>query len=110
MLKTLNQTITFLLEVAMLISFGYYPMVKSWNLLPKISLAISLIVAAVLLWAIFAAPRSVNRLDMPYLALFRGALFLIASFLLYQSGQKNIALVLAALAIVTQTFSFITND
>lgn len=109
MLKTLNQTTTFLLEIAMLISMGYYAMAKPWSLLPKVALAIGLIAVAILLWAILAAPRSTNRLDMPYLVLFRAGMFLVASFLLYQSGQKNIALVLAALAIVTQTISLFTE-
>ncbi len=109
LLKTLNQTITFLLEIAMLFALGYYGMTKSWNLFSKLLLAVLLIGIAVFLWGMYAAPRSSNRLEMPALAFFRASLFLTASFLLYQSGQKNSALIFAGLTIVTQTISCFTE-
>jgi len=62
------------------------------------------------LWAFFAAPKSVHRLKMPYLAIFRASIFLIASFLLYQTEQKNIAIAFALLAIVTQAVSFFAEE
>jgi len=109
-MKTLNQAIVFLLEISMLISLGYYGFSKSWSLLPKTIFAFFLIVFAIFLWAFFAAPKSVHRLKMPYLAIFRASIFLIASFLLYQTEQKNIAIAFAVLAIVTQAVSFFAEE
>jgi hypothetical protein len=108
-IKSINPTVTFLLEIAMLISYGYYGMNKPWNLLSRLLLTIAMITAAIVLWGLWAAPRSGHRLAMPYLPIFRASMFLSAAFLLYQSGQKNWAFLLFALTVVTQSMSYFTE-
>jgi len=109
MLKTINQTVAFLIEIAMLFAFGYYGMNRPWNLLPKLLLTITLLAVVILLWAIFAAPKSERRLQRPYLTIFSLSMFLISAFLLFQSGQSNAGILLATLAIVTQTIGYFTE-
>jgi hypothetical protein len=46
---------------------------------------------------------------MPYLAVFRGGMFLVAAFFLYQLQMKNFALIVAILAIATQLVSYLTE-
>lgn len=109
MLKTINQTVAFLLEIAMLIAFGYYGMHRPWSLLPKLLFTILLIAVAILLWGRFAAPKSQRRLEMPYLAIFSISMFLISAFLLYQTGYKNAGILIAVLAIISQTIAYFTE-
>jgi hypothetical protein len=109
MFKTIYQAIAFLLEIAMLISYGYYGMSRRWNFLPRLLFTITLVAIVITLWAIFAAPKSTRRLDMPYLAIFSVSIFLIAAFLLFQSGQKNYAIILAGLAMAIQTIAYLTE-
>lgn len=108
-IKITNQTITFLLEIAMLISFGYYGMTRSWHFFPRLLFTIVILAVAIGLWAILAAPKSARRLKMPYQTIFRIAMFLLSASLLFQTGQKGIAIILACLAIITQTISYFTE-
>lgn len=108
-LKTINELVTFLLEIAMLVAYGYYGMNGPWNFLPRILFSIFLVAVVIVLWGIFAAPKSARRLKMPYLAIFRTSVFLISAFLLFQSGQKNMAITLAGLTVVTQIIGYYTE-
>ncbi|MDH7461391.1 YrdB family protein [Chitinophagaceae bacterium 26-R-25] len=105
-LKTINQAVTFLLEIAMLVAYGYYGMSLPWTFFPRLLFAIFLVAVVIVLWGIFAAPKSARRLKMPFLTIFRTSVFLISAFLLFQAGQKNMAILLVGLTIVTQTTGY----
>ena len=47
---------------------------------------------------------------MPYLALFRTALFLSAAFLLFQCGQRSMALAFAVVILITHGVSWFTEQ
>lgn len=106
MLKYSNQVIVFILELVMITSFAYYGYQKNTTILNRYLLAFLLPIAAIILWTIFAAPKSSHRIAMPYLALFRAGMFLITSFAVYQLGHKNMAIVIVILVIVTQIMSY----
>ena len=105
MLKTINQTLVFLIELAMLASLSYFGFQKGNGPITKYGYAIIFPVAVVVLWAYCAAPKSQHRLAMPYLAIFRLTSFLLASYLLYRSGQTSSAVILALLSVATQVIS-----
>lgn len=109
LIKTINQVSIFVLEIAMLISLGYYGMSQSWNLVPRLVCTTVLIIFTVFIWSVYAAPRSVKRLKMPFLIIFRAALFLIAFYLLYHTGHIHPALIFAGLTIITQIISYLTE-
>lgn len=109
MLKTINQVIVFLLEMAMLVTYGYYGMTRPWNLALKLLFTFLILAAAIGLWSVFAAPKSGQRLEMPYLALFRAGMFLTAAFLLFQCGHRNTALIFAVIILITQAVSWFTE-
>lgn len=108
-MKIINLTITFFIEIAMLVAIGFYGMSRAWGLFPRLLLAISMVGIAIYLWWLFAAPKSEKRLRMPYLVFFRASMFLLGAVLLFLSGQKNYAIILAVLAIVTQTIAYFTE-
>nr|WP_294896012.1 YrdB family protein [uncultured Pedobacter sp.] len=105
MLKIVNQTIVFLIELIMFGSFACFGFQKGNGLVLKYGFAILLTLLAILLWAYWAAPKSENRLKMPYLAIFRLFLFFLASFFLYRLGFTKFALILAFISTVTQIAS-----
>ncbi len=106
MIKVITQIITFLLEITMLITYGHYGLNRPWDFMYRLLFAILIISVAVLLWSVFAAPKSEYRLEMPYLVIFRAGMFFIAAVFLFQSGYRNIAIALSAVTIVTQTTSY----
>ena len=110
MIKSINQIFVFILEIIMLISYGYFGMTRQWNLASRLLLALLIVSIAILLWARFAAPKSVHRLRMPYLAFFRVLMFSVSAFMLFQSGHKNFALIVFAFALLTQTISYFTEQ
>lgn len=106
MYKAINQLIVFILELVMISSFACYGYQQNTSAFNKYLLALSLPFAAIIFWGLFAAPKAQYRFTMPYLAIFRGGMFLITSFLLYQMEYKKMAFLIFVLAIVTQIICY----
>ena len=109
MLKATVQTTGFLLELIMLVAFGWYGYRQPTAMPLKIGLAVALVAAAITIWAIWGAPKSNRRLKQPALAFFRGAMMLLAAYFIYALGYQIIALVLATIAVITQIVSCFTE-
>lgn len=103
-LKGLNATLAFLLELAMLASLGYWGYQSNDNALLKWLLAIGLPLIAIVIWSLYFAPRSTRRLSIVPGALLSLGLFLLAALALYSANQPMAAMVLAALTIVNRVF------
>jgi hypothetical protein len=104
MLKSLrsgNLLLAFLLELAMLAAFcfaGWSATQVTWL---RIVLAIGLPALAIVLWAVWAAPRAgKRRLKMPALLVFKAAIFVAAGAALFAAHQPFIASVFTALVAV----------
>ena len=110
MVKAINRIAVFVIELIMTATFAHVGFQKGNNMLSKYSCAFILPLVVILLWSYFAAPKSSHRLKMPYLAIFRLALFLTAAYLLYKSGQINFAIVLAFSSVITQMISCFIGD
>lgn len=106
-LKTINLALAFLLELAMLASIGYWAYLQGKSPLIKWSLAVVLPVLAMILWGIFAAPKSQYRLDFNARIIFELVMFSLAAFLLYKADHPTLALCFAALAVFSITVAFI---
>jgi len=109
MLKPAVQIVIFFLELLMLVAFGWYGYSRATDMLLRIGLAAGFLTTAIILWAVFAAPKSRHRLPLPALAVFRAAMFLVASFFFYRLGLESMALIMAALAVITQILSCFTE-
>lgn len=109
MIKILNLVVMFFVEMAMLFSYGYFGFSQPWNFITKLLFTVGVLAVAITLWAIFAAPKSARRLKMPYLAIFRSGMFLIAAFLIFQTGHTNAAIAFSIVALVTQIVSYFTE-
>jgi hypothetical protein len=103
-------TVAFLLELCMLFSLGYYGFNCGADKIWRLILMISLPLIAIVLWGYFAAPRSANRLPIPYRILFELSLYFITSFLLYKAGSHNYAFILAGTAVLSELLAWSLNQ
>ena len=86
-LKSVNLTISFLLELALVVTAATWVFGLPASLLGRVLLGLGLPVVVIGLWAVFLAPRSARRVPdlwKPILAL---ALFLGGAALLISRGQ-----------------------
>lgn len=103
-LKGLNATLAFLLELAMLASLGYWGYQSTASVWLKWSLAIGLPLIAIVIWSVYFAPKAIRRLSIVPGALLSLGLFLLAALALYSTNQPVAAMVLATLGIVNRVF------
>jgi hypothetical protein len=100
-LKTINEILALLLELAMFASIGYYSYTKGATPVFKWLIAIACVLVAVTLWGLFAAPKSATRLDAPLRSVFELSLFLLSAFLLYKLNHTSQAVLMAALSLLS---------
>ncbi|MEQ1771046.1 MAG: YrdB family protein [Devosia sp.] len=100
-LRGANLTLAFLVEIAMLGAFALGGWVGPQELWLKLVLAIGLPALAILLWAVWAAPKAgKRRLNEPGLTIFKALIFSAATFALWASGWTTAAIAFGALAAV----------
>lgn len=100
-LRNGNMLLAFLLEVAMLAAFCYAGWVSTNILWVRVVLAIGLPALAILLWAVWAAPRAgKRRLKMPTLLIFKLVIFAVATAAWWVAGQAFIAAIFGALVVI----------
>jgi hypothetical protein len=97
-LRAANLTLAFGLEIAMLVALGYAGFAATDIQWLRYLLLIGWPALAIVLWAIWAAPKSGRRLPAPALLVFKAAMFGVTTFLLYAAGANAAALLFGALA------------
>ena len=91
--KTINTIASFCIEITMLLAMGiagYHMGMIQWL---QILLATAVPLLVVVIWGIWAAPKSRRRLSRPGLTLFKIMLFSITAVLLYVTGYVSAALI-----------------
>ena len=104
-IKGFNQLIYFLLELNMFASLGYIGFQSNAHPYGKYVAGVGLPLTAVVLWAIFAAPRSTYRLEAPYRSLFALTLFWLTALLLYQASYPRLAITFGFVALSSELLS-----
>jgi hypothetical protein len=100
MLKGINLTIAFLLELCMLVVFGLWGIQASQSLFLRIILGIGLPLGAAVFWGLFMAPKSGRRLTGLAYWLVEFVLYGLVTLALASTGQTTPALVFAVVAIL----------
>jgi hypothetical protein len=101
-IKGFNQLIYFLLELSMFASLGYIGFHSNAHPYGKYVAGVGLPLTAVVLWAIFAAPRSVYRLEVPYRSMFALTLFGLTALWLYRAGYPRLAITFGLIALASE--------
>jgi hypothetical protein len=101
-LKALNAGVAFLLELAMLAALSYWGFQGEKSVWIKWGLGIGIPVVVAIIWGIFLAPRSKQRLNLVGGTLLSLGLFCLAAIALYQTNHPTLAITLAVIAIVNR--------
>jgi hypothetical protein len=98
--KSINLSVAFLLELAMLVSFAYWGYQTGKTTIVKIALGIGVPLVIGVVWGVFMAPKSSRRLKgSAYLAL-KILLFGSAVVALFNAGTRPLGIVLALVFII----------
>lgn len=98
MLKTINLAMAFGLELALLAAMWVWAFAVLPGGVWQFGVAIGLSAVVIVLWGIWAAPRSARRLEMPWLYVFKIATFAVGVAALIMARQPVWGEVFAVLA------------
>jgi hypothetical protein len=99
-LKSTNLGLAFLLELAVLAALIYWGFATGSNIFIKIVLGIGVPLVAIIVWAVFGAPRSARRLQGNWYWLLRVVFDAVGVVALYIAGQHLLALIFALLVLL----------
>jgi hypothetical protein len=105
-LKTANLALAFLLELVAIGAFAYFGFTAGGSTIINIVLGIGLAVVSIVLWGIFAAPKSTRRLKGTALLVFKLVFFALAALALFAAGSTTLAVVFAALVMINLILAY----
>lgn len=100
--KAINSALAFVLELAMLASFGYWGFQGDKSIWLKWGLGIGIPLAVAILWGLLLAPRAGRRLGSTGGIALSLVLFCLAATGLYQTGQPVPAIIFASIAVINR--------
>lgn len=106
-LKSLNLAITFAVELAAIVGFGFWGYSLGRTPLTRWLLAIAFMAVIILVWATFFAPTADHRLAAPTGVLLSTLIFLLGSLGFYLAGKPTLALILAIVTLLNRLLAWI---
>lgn len=100
LIQGLNLALAFLLELAAVITYGYWGFGLQANAWVKGVVGIGLPLVLIIAWNRYFAPKASMRLDVPWLFAGKLIIFLTAAVLLYYSGKAQLGWTLVILAAI----------
>ncbi|MFA5327047.1 MAG: YrdB family protein [Prolixibacteraceae bacterium] len=98
--KQANLLLSFLLELVLLFLVGCCGFQAGETLVLKYVFAFFLPTVIIVLWGIWAAPKSKRRLKNPVRTIFKLTLFFVGALLVYLFGNQIWAIVFAAIVVL----------
>jgi hypothetical protein len=98
--RAMNLAGAFVLELCMLAAYGYWGFTLRTALVWRIAASIGVLLVVATTWAVLAAPRSIRRLQQPWLILLKLALFALAALALALTGRRVAGALLFGMASV----------
>jgi hypothetical protein len=108
--KVSNLGIAFFLEIGTLTSVIYWGFIIGPTLPLKLLLALSATALAILVWALFGAPKATWHLDGVWRVLLQVLFFGSAVLALYAANQYSLSLIFALVALISCTMARIWNQ
>lgn len=106
LLKMFHMVLAFALELALLAAFGYWGF-HDKKTPEKYLFGLGAPVLVIIIWGIWAAPKSEHRLQQPFMMVLKLALFGTAAVGLHRAGQSGPAILLAVLAAITIVLEYL---
>lgn len=104
LLAGINAGLSFLLELCMLISFGYWGFKTGESWVMKVLLGLGTPALVAVLWGIYCAPKAATRLQGWPLAGLEIILLGAGAAALYFSGQTRLGAIYALLLVINRIF------
>ena len=101
-IKFLNIGIRFLLEICILVIFGYWGFKTGDNAFMKFLLGLGAPILFAVLWGTFLAPKSPRRLHEPWLFLLELVVFGLTCWALYSTGKTDLTVVFGGVYILNK--------
>jgi hypothetical protein len=99
-LKNANLALAFFLELGVLAALGYWGFQTGQGTIAKIGLGIGAPAVAVVVWALFGAPKSMWHLQGPWFLMLRVVFFGSAAVALFIAGQRVLGVAFALVFVV----------
>lgn len=109
-MKQLNLLLSFLLELVLIVLFGYWGYQQGETLITKYIFAFVLPAILILIWGLWAAPKSKRRLKNPIRSIFKLSLFAIGVFFCIDAGHVTLATGFATITIANVTLAFLFSQ
>jgi len=106
-LKNANLIVAFLLELCVLVALGYWGFQTGQGMIAKIGLALGAPVVAVVVWALFGAPKAVWRLLGPWHLIVDVVFFGAAAVALLTVGQRQLAMAFALVVVINHVLVYV---
>lgn len=100
--KLLNLGIRFLLELCILLIFGYWGFKTGNNAFMKFLLGLGSPILFAVIWGTFLAPKSSLRLNEPWLFLLELVVFGLTCWALYSTGKVNLMITFGVIYILNK--------
>lgn len=107
MFKMFNLLVRFLLEICILVIFGYWGFQTGGNALMKFLLGLGASILFAVVWGTFLAPKSPRRLDEPWLFLLEFVIFALTYWALYRIGKVDLTVTFGGIYIINKILMFI---
>lgn len=106
-LKALNLGLAFFLELFMLAAFVWGGFSLNASMLIKVLVGIGVPILVVVLWSMYFAPNSGNRIPLPWLQLAVFALYSVAALVLTKGGEGDVAIKFLCISFVNLSLAII---
>ncbi|MFF2793661.1 YrdB family protein [Lysinibacillus xylanilyticus] len=98
----LNLVLRFLLEICVLMAYGYWGIQTGKGIFFKLLLGIGAPALFVVIWSLFGSPKATCPLNGALHFMLELVIFSLAVIALYATGQTQLAIVFAILIIINQ--------
>ena len=107
MLKGINLGLSFLLEIVMLVGFGYWGFHTDTSSTVQWILGVGVPVIAIVIWSIFNAPLSKRRLSRTPRTILEVVMFGLGALAFFVSGQTRLAAIFVVLIVINQILLYV---
>lgn len=106
-IKMINVLVRFLLELCILVIFGYWGFKTGGQPLTRFLLGIGSPILFAIVWGAFLAPKSAMRLQDPLRLIVEVVLFALAAWALYSAGKPTLTILFAILYLINKLLMLI---
>ena len=107
LIHSVNLAIRFLLELCILVIFGYWGFKTGQTGLTKVLLGIGSPILFAIVWGVLLEPKSASRVHEPWLVWLEIIVFGLATWALARSGRLNLAVAFGAIYLLNKILMLI---